>query len=187
VASSPLLNNGDNCQPVTSRGLAILEPTSRVELDLECSSTESNVGLAGDHKQSTPPCESPPPHTVSLRPQSVEILVTETQQPPMAPVTVETATDESNVSKHHSCREFTFAAIDDLYHPGTSAGYMLIAFARPAPSQKCLLRISWALLCLTGQKTRACEGGKGSSIHGVDFGETKIDWLFGQSIIISYT
>jgi hypothetical protein len=46
VASSPLLDNSNDSQPVTSRGLAILEPTSRVKIDLAVSSMESNVGLA---------------------------------------------------------------------------------------------------------------------------------------------
>jgi hypothetical protein len=124
VASSPLLDDGNNSQPVTSRGLDILEPTSRVEIDLAVLSMESNVGLAGNCKQSTPPHKLPPPHMVSLRPQSIEILVTDMQRPPMAPVTVKTATDESDVSKCHSCGGLTFVGIGDLYHPGTSAGYM---------------------------------------------------------------
>ena len=150
VGSPPPPEDDDDGPPVTARGILMLEPTSRVEIDLVATSRELEPGASGESERSTPPRRSPTPPLSSTRPRSDRQPVTETPRIRVAPITVETTTDESARQPRRPRGGFTFAAASHSHHPGPSAGYTDNRFDR--------FRAAWSEPEVPAKNTRGTDG-----------------------------
>ena len=114
-------NDDDDSPPVTSRGLVMLEPTSRVELNIATPPLDETRCASGETEWSTPPCILLLPQLVSSRSWSEFILVTtlpNTPVPHAPPVTVKTDSDKSGHSWCRTHRVLALAAPNSSRHHG---------------------------------------------------------------------